>query len=475
MALLQHNGRQLVPVPLARWDSESAAILCCPGPSLSKVNPSALKVPGITTFAMNTAYPYIRPDYWVGMDEPECYDRRLWFESFPKVIRASYGDRLVFGRELHSLPNVWIATLREHNHPYGEIFRSRGTNDPFVWSRNTFFTALNLIIWLGFRTIYLAGCDFGGEADYHYGNRFTESDRVRQRHFYRTLLSRLPLVRFYGSRFGTDIVSVTEGSILNQFIPHVPLDRVLEGSARRFPDTLTNLPVCNSRNVTTDPNPNSWGVQTVPGTGVIVASDASQEDLLPFWWHKYRRHNKLPVCFMDIGMTQRMADWCAARGIYKHIGSPYARPWFAKPMACLQTPFERTIWMDTDCEVLGDIEPMGDLVSEHGLALAQDEWQVCKRKRSWWQSGLFVYQHGHPLFTDWALATVKQAGTVRGDQDILNKLYDDKKYPCTEIPATYTKVGCNVADIKDYQKIIHWAGVDGKMYMRHVIREENLA
>jgi len=47
--------------------------LCCPGPSLADVRQERLHVPGAVVIAVNTAYPRVRPDVWIGMDRPECY------------------------------------------------------------------------------------------------------------------------------------------------------------------------------------------------------------------------------------------------------------------------------------------------------------------------------------------------------------------------------------------------------------------
>ena len=46
-----------MPGALARNDLGADAYLCCPGPSLTALDPQQLRVPGAMVFALNTAYP----------------------------------------------------------------------------------------------------------------------------------------------------------------------------------------------------------------------------------------------------------------------------------------------------------------------------------------------------------------------------------------------------------------------------------
>ncbi len=43
--------------------------------------------------------------------------------------------------------------------------------------------------------------------------------------------------------------------------------------------------------------------------GVIVASDLSQEWLLPWWWDHYKNFNNFPVTFVDLELSNKMKTW----------------------------------------------------------------------------------------------------------------------------------------------------------------------
>src|SRR3569832_1812642 len=107
--------------------------------------------------------------------------------------------------------------------------------------------------------------------------------------------------------------------------------------------------------------------------GILVGSDSKTEWLLPRWWKYYSLYNDLPVAFVDFGMSSKMRHWCKKRGkiidlkcpkeftsqkrslpkdvaqawqsIYKGDVWQAREAWFKKPLACLQTPFDMTVWM----------------------------------------------------------------------------------------------------------------------------------
>ena len=61
--------------------------------------------------------------------------------------------------------------------------------------------------------------------------------------------------------------------------------------------------------------------------------------------------------------------------------------WFKKPLACLQSPFKRTIWVDLDCEVrreLGELFALG----EQSLALTQDAFVAYSTSYPIYNSGV---------------------------------------------------------------------------------------
>lgn len=223
--------------------------------------------------------------------------------------------------------------------------------------------------------------------------------------------------------------------------------------------------------------------------GIVVGSDDRQEWLLPWWWENYRKHNSFPVAFVDFGLSEKMKEWCRERGEWIRLriadifvkdkeeiessraeewertygeGFWYSRKtWFKKPLACLQSPFKKSIWIDTDCEVLGKIEGMFE---QEGFAIAKD--QTCKG----YNSGVMVFQRNDPIVQEWADLSFEKNGEFRGDQDLLSEILAGKMI--AELPPIYN---WNVGYGENRKALIyHWLGDRGKLALRHLIigREE---
>jgi hypothetical protein len=218
--------------------------------------------------------------------------------------------------------------------------------------------------------------------------------------------------------------------------------------------------------------------------GILVASDLHTEWLLPWWWERYSSCNTLPVVFVDLGMSSEIKDWCKERGnLYffqesiedkpltpevlasweKSYGKTYERSrsaWFKKPLACLLSPFEETVWIDLDCEVLCNIEHLFDFL-EKGKELAiyrsSDGDNLCN-------SGVVVFKKNSPLLKKWGSIARQNATNYWGDENILSELIQSSEETIAFIPKTYNwRVSTG---IPDYAHIIHWVGEWGKEFIK---------
>src|SRR6266404_4365778 len=122
---------------------------------------------------------------------------------------------------------------------------------------------------------------------------------------------------------------------------------------------------------------------SVDKRGIIVGANQHCAWLLPWWWRHYARHNTYPVTFFDFGLSEDVIAWCRERGeVIRFNPDTIAMPakeeidpqnrakwemlygeaiwsarqgWFCKPVACVQSPYEETLWLDLDCEVCGPL------------------------------------------------------------------------------------------------------------------------
>ncbi|HEY2810214.1 MAG TPA: hypothetical protein VGJ00_02335 [Rhabdochlamydiaceae bacterium] len=229
---------------------------------------------------------------------------------------------------------------------------------------------------------------------------------------------------------------------------------------------------------------NSWRFpRPCEDKGVIVASDARQEWILPWWWKHYHAHNSYPVVFVDTGMTPEAKEWCRKRGevFSLHIDFPQwkekeeidpqtallwesthgmgfwpsRRAWFVKPFALLQTPFRFTLWLDLDCKAQVDLF----------FDFEETELALCpvphySAQETLYNSGVIAYGHGSDPVKNWAEQSLTRACDFLTDQHLLSRILFEKQYSLTVLPFTYNwhmSMGEN-----NQAKIIHYLGDVGK-------------
>lgn len=231
--------------------------------------------------------------------------------------------------------------------------------------------------------------------------------------------------------------------------------------------------------------------------GILIGADLSQEWLLPWWWENYRKANSHPLCFIDFGMSFESKSWCKERGkviplrvtndfltekeamepaivqkLEENFGKGFWESraiWFKKPLACLKSPFQKTIWIDLDCEIKGPIDPLFEFSED--IALAKD---LCDAPDPFpiYGAGVIGFRHGSKLLIEWAKGCVSQNGSFRSDQELISRWIGERKIPIQEIPPIYN--WSRTLEEPPDTVIVHWHGAYGKWVLRNRIALSNL-
>lgn len=233
--------------------------------------------------------------------------------------------------------------------------------------------------------------------------------------------------------------------------------------------------------------------------GFIVAADLTQEWLLPWWWDNYSKYNEYPVTFVDLGLSKEAKEWCKKKGHYIHLpisdvfvsekssfspqhiqkweelhGTHFwssRNAWFKKPLACLQTPYNTSIWMDLDCEVKGSLSPMFSIpLPSSKITLAKEYYFTDRRDNV--NSGVVLFQKEALIIEEWAKEALENNHSYVGDQDILYALIIAKKIPIGDFPLIYNWSRFNKENPDAL--IIHWHGNHGKSFILHQIQKANM-
>lgn len=224
--VMYHDGNRWRHWECFNTAQKNVAILVGGGPSLNNIDVSALTGPGKTVFGLNTTYPTVRPDIWIGMDDPRCYNRQVFYEPFPKIMRGNYYNLECEGVPLLELPNTYFASVKPFNHKGDIFYRIDKDTDCFIWDKNVFVTALNIILYMGFRKIYLAGVDFTIEDGDYFHSEDSLSDKYKKwnQNLYNHLYRYTDWIASTGRMCGISIQSISPNSSINKILPYISLE-----------------------------------------------------------------------------------------------------------------------------------------------------------------------------------------------------------------------------------------------------------
>lgn len=205
------------------------------------------------------------------------------------------------------------------------------------------------------------------------------------------------------------------------------------------------------------------------------------------WWfiENYWKHNSLPLAIADFGMSEKAKKFLVDSrhpGLFCHMDIKMdegVKGWFGKPTAMLQAPGKKCVWIDTDCEVLGNIEHIFRLIEPNKLLMAIDKPWLKRRGEMWHNSGVVGFQNKPEILKQWHEQCKKNPEV--GDQEVLHSMLNPitKMTYIKDLPNEYNWLRLQVEhDNEDSpkKKIMHWTGekgndrIRGKMKIREAIR-----
>lgn len=236
MALWYDSGKGLVKLEksFAKKNLGLDVYICCTGPSLKEAKNQDFQIPGVFTIGINTSYPYIKPNLWIGMDKPECYDPDIWWEPFFKICRGNYSEETIGGFKIKNLANTFFADVAPNSDPE-YIFKSRQHDIKFLWKKNTLTVALNTAVWMGAKRIFLVGCDLGGDSDYYDDRVLSEAQKKYNKALYKEQAKYLRSFYKIAKKYNIELISCSKDSPINDTLPYYNIDYALLSSRDKVP------------------------------------------------------------------------------------------------------------------------------------------------------------------------------------------------------------------------------------------------
>ena len=213
----------------------------------------------------------------------------------------------------------------------------------------------------------------------------------------------------------------------------------------------------------------------------VTGCDKSNEWMLDWFIDNYLKHNDTPIVFADFGISkQKLEQINKEKKFYAVMHFQKERNfagWFLKPTALIHTPAEQVVWIDTDCEVLGDLSGIFDDLEPRKLNMVQDRpWT--KRNGSkgpWYNSGIVGVIDRPLILKQWEVACTNNP-VYRGDQEVLYFMLDEiaKITHINELHNKYNVIRLQYVDGTVPKQVLvkHHTGFKGKETIRELMNEQ---
>jgi hypothetical protein len=228
------------------------AFLICGGPSFGELDHS--KLDNCWTMALNNSVKTYRPDAWCCVDDPARFIKSIWLDpKIQKFVPFDHTEKKLWDNS--SDPDKWGPLLKENGEEMkvrecpNMVFYRRNEKfeaKRFLWeytfnwgnskkhggSRTCMLAALKILFVLGFREVYLLGCDLNMDEQhkYHFNE---ERDRGAQKGNMSTYQKMInvyfPQLKPQFDKVGFHVYNCNPESRLKVF-PNLPFDEAVKRS-----------------------------------------------------------------------------------------------------------------------------------------------------------------------------------------------------------------------------------------------------
>lgn len=203
----------------------------------------------------------------------------------------------------------------------------------------------------------------------------------------------------------------------------------------------------------------------------ITGCDSNTQWMLKWFYENFKKHNPdAELLIWDFGMKNTPYPKITKKLETQEIG------WFLKPRAMLEASkmADYTCWIDTDCDIIDNIEDIWEYCEPDKLAMVEDIPWSKRRGERWHNSGVVAFKGTPKILKDWVVKTIFTNEV--GDQEVLHKLVREGlnrlKY-ITDLPREYNVLRLDFLDGTNAKnaKIHHWTGLKGKEEIKKLMRK----
>ena len=156
---------------------------------------------------------------------------------------------------------------------------------------------------------------------------------------------------------------------------------------------------------------------------VLTGCDSNTEWQLNWFIENYGNHENRPLIIADFGMSEQYLNYVSnhprVSGIM-NLRKTKEEGWFNKPIAMFNSPAVKTVWVDTDCEIKTNLNPLFRMIVPNKLNMVEDKPWTKRRKEIWHNSGVVGFIGRPEILHTWCNA-IRDNPNV-GDQEVLHTL-----------------------------------------------------
>lgn len=212
--------------------------LCLGGPSFTNIDHAQLSRPGVITLGVNNMPVTYRPNLWCEVDSPQNFCASIWLDPrITKFCPLDHAEKKIFDNSswrdascvVGDCPGVIFFRRNgqfDHRRFLDEDSINWGNEKDHVGSaghkggRSVMLPAMRIAFLLGFRTIFLLGCDFRmarGAKNYHFDQDRSKGAVKNNMATYAALNKRLDLLRPIFESRGMHVFNCNPQSGLRSF------------------------------------------------------------------------------------------------------------------------------------------------------------------------------------------------------------------------------------------------------------------
>ena len=209
----------------------------------------------------------------------------------------------------------------------------------------------------------------------------------------------------------------------------------------------------------------------------ITGCDSSTEWMLPWFIENFKAHNTISLAVYDFGnISPKIRALLDQNNVQYRACSSKLSGWANKPAAMVDANIfsHNNCWLDTDCEVLGDLSRVFDWVTPDRLCMCEDLPWSRRRGETWHNSGVVAYAGIPRILALWA-KWMSQSPTA-ADQDVLHaylRVEINRLVNVTTLPPEYNWLRLMLVDGLDSpsKKVMHWTGQKGKLRIKEMMQQ----